>query len=162
MSQVMVRKFRDGGQQLPLLQETLHLLDGVRNRAYELFQRRGSAPGNDMGDWLQAEQEIFQVPRMELAETDGEFQLQLAVPGFEAKDIRVAALPDAVLVEGETAHRHSGKQGHVRVCEFGERKVFRQIPLPGRVDVDRVSATLDKGVLEIHAGKADHRGKNAA
>ena len=38
-----------------------------------------------MGDWLQAEKEVFRVPDMELAENEGEFQLQLALPGFDAE-----------------------------------------------------------------------------
>ena len=30
----------------------------VRLRAYELYIQRGAAPGNDVGDWLQAEREL--------------------------------------------------------------------------------------------------------
>lgn len=160
MNSVNVQRIREARQPRPLLQETIDLLNGVQRRAYELFERRGGAPGNEIGDWLQAEREIFQVPRIELSENDGEFQLQVAVPGFDAKDLRVAALPDVVIVEGETAHQHRDKKGNVRLCEFGERKVFRQIPLPERVDVDHVSATLDKGLLEIRASKAN--GKKGA
>jgi HSP20 family protein len=163
MTNITVQRIRDANQSRPLLQETIDLLDGVQKRAFELFQRRGGAPGNDVDDWLRAESEIFQVPRMELAENDGEFQLQLAVPGFDAKDLRVAALPDAIIVEGEAAHQHRAVRGSVRVCEFGERRVFRQIPLPAAVDIDRVSATLDKGLLEIHAAKTEQpKGKRAA
>lgn len=32
--------------------------DAVRNRAYELYLQRGATPGNDVGDWLQAEREL--------------------------------------------------------------------------------------------------------
>jgi HSP20 family molecular chaperone IbpA len=116
-----------------------------------------------MGDWLQAEREVFRVPDTELAEYAGEFQIQLAVPGFDAKDIRIAALPDALIVEGEAAHQHSGTNGGLHFCEFGERRMFRQIPLPKAVDVNHVSATLDKGMLQIRAAKAEQaKGKNAA
>jgi len=30
----------------------------VRLRAYELYLQRGSSPGNDVGDWLEAEREL--------------------------------------------------------------------------------------------------------
>jgi hypothetical protein len=30
----------------------------VRLRAYEIYQRRGGAAGNDLDDWLQAEREL--------------------------------------------------------------------------------------------------------
>ena len=163
MAPVNVQKIQDETQSQPLLQETTDLLKSVQARAFELFERRGGSAGNDVGDWLQAEREVFHVPEMELTETDGEFQLQLALPGFDAKDIRVAALAQAVIVEGETVHRHQHSNGTVHLCEFGERRVFRLVPFPKPVDVDHVSAKLDKGVLEIRAAKAEQRkGKRAA
>ena len=32
--------------------------DDVRLRAYELYLQRGADPGDDVGDWLQAEREL--------------------------------------------------------------------------------------------------------
>jgi len=32
--------------------------DDVRLRAYELYLRRGATPGDEVGDWLQAEREL--------------------------------------------------------------------------------------------------------
>ena len=157
MSNVVVEKIQEANQSRAILQETMDLLDKVRMRAFELFERRGGPHGNDMGDWLQAEKEVFRVPDMELAENEAEFQLQLALPGFDAKEIRVAALPDALIVEGEATHQHRGTNGAIHVCEFGERRAFRQIPLPKPVDVDQVSATLDKGVLHVRAPKAEQK-----
>lgn len=163
MSNVVVQKIRETNQPRPFLKETIDLLDGVRRRAFELFQRRGAVPGNDVADWLQAEREIFQVPSLELSENGSEFRLELALPGFEAEDMRIAALPDAVIVEADAVHHHRGNSGSIRLCEFGERRVFRQIPLPERVDVDRVSASLDKGVLHVRAPKLEvQKNKRAA
>ncbi len=162
MSNVAVQRIRDANRSRPLLKETTDLMDKVRMRAFDLFEERGRADGHDIGDWLRAEKEVFRVPDMELAESNGEFQLQLAVPGFDAKDIRVAALPDALIVEGEATHQHRGAQGTVHFCEFGERRLFRQIPLPKTVDVDQVSATLDKGVLQVRLAKERKKSKKAA
>lgn len=163
MSHVKVEHIQETKQAQPLLQETMELLDDVRARAYELFERHGHVAGNDLGDWLEAEKEVFRVPEMELAENEKEFNVQLALPGFDAGDIRVAALPDALIVEAEAAHQHRAGDGTVRLCEFGERRVFRQIPLPEPVDVDHVSATLDKGLLHVRAAKAElQKGKQAA
>jgi HSP20 family protein len=162
MNNVSVQKIRDRNQGGALLQETSELLDRVRTRAFELSQWRGGAPGNDLADWLQAEREIFEVPAADLTENDGEFRIQLALPGFDAKDIRLAALPDSLIVEAENTHEHRSNTGTVHYCEFGEHRVFRQIPLPKPVDVEHVSATLDKGVLEVHAVKARDQGKRAA
>jgi hypothetical protein len=37
----------------------INLEDEIRCRAYELFQERGGIPGNERGDWLQAEREVL-------------------------------------------------------------------------------------------------------
>jgi len=67
-----------------------------------------------------------------------------------------------VIVEAAVAHQHRCVKGNVRICEFGERTVYRQIPLPEPVDVDHVSATLDKGLLEIRVMKANHGARATA
>ena len=33
--------------------------DQIRERAFEIYQKRGSKPGNDMQDWLHAERQIL-------------------------------------------------------------------------------------------------------
>jgi HSP20 family molecular chaperone IbpA len=86
------------GTNRALYAETIELLDKVRTRTFEFFEKRGRDSGNGMRDWFQ--KVVFQVPDMELAETEDEFQLQFALSGFDAKDIRVSAFPDAVIDEG--------------------------------------------------------------
>jgi hypothetical protein len=41
------------GLQQPTITE-----DDVRQRAYEFYLRRGANPGDEVGDWLQAEREL--------------------------------------------------------------------------------------------------------
>jgi Protein of unknown function (DUF2934) len=38
----------------------INLDDEIRRRAYELYQQRGAAPGNQAEDWLNAEREVRQ------------------------------------------------------------------------------------------------------
>ena len=38
--------------------ETLSLEERIRRRAYELYVQRGNESGSELGDWLQAEEEI--------------------------------------------------------------------------------------------------------
>jgi hypothetical protein len=39
--------------------ETLPLEERIRRRAYELYVERGNESGSDLGDWLQAKEEIL-------------------------------------------------------------------------------------------------------
>ena len=106
---------------------------------------------------------MFHAPDVELSETEREFHLRVALPGFDAKNVKVAALADRLIVEAESSHRHEGEDATIHFCEFTEYHVFRQIPMPQPVDVDLVSATLDNGVLHVQAAKAKQAsGKTAA
>ena len=42
----------------------------------------------------------------------------------------------------------------MRFSELTEKKMFRRFDLPEPIDPDKVQAALDKGILEITAGRA--------
>jgi HSP20 family molecular chaperone IbpA len=68
-----------------------------RNRAFELFQLRGGEHGLDLDDWFKAENKLLIVPEGDITEKDGSFELKLAIPGFEEKELKVTALPDTLV-----------------------------------------------------------------
>ncbi|MGH9657733.1 MAG: DUF2934 domain-containing protein [Bryobacteraceae bacterium] len=39
--------------------DSLSLEERIRQRAYERYLQRGTEPGSELDDWLQAEEEIF-------------------------------------------------------------------------------------------------------
>jgi HSP20 family protein len=155
MANVAVEKCPDSGA-LPetLWQRMNAITDEIRQRAFGLFEGRGRTIGMDLGDWLQAEREVMWSPASELVEKKDDFCARLALPGFDAKDLEVTATPNALIVEAESAHTHEGKEGDVCLCEFSGRRLFRRLDLPSEIDVDKVTASLDKGILEIDAPKA--------
>jgi len=42
----------------------------IRSRAREIFLQHGSRPGHDMDNWLQAENELMQLPVRKVAELE--------------------------------------------------------------------------------------------
>ena len=46
-----------------MMPDTVPSQDRIRVRAYELYQSRGREPGQDLQDWLRAEQEILKRER---------------------------------------------------------------------------------------------------
>lgn len=125
-------------------------LQGIRHRAFDYFQQRGQVLGNDWDDWLRAERELLWNPHAEMFENPFAIVLRIAVPGFGPKSIQVTATPQSLLIQGTEAHRHDGIETRLHFCEFGQR-LFRLFDLPRRIDPKTVSATLDKGILEILA-----------
>ena len=62
----------------------------IAQRAYEIYQSRGSEHGADQDDWFTAEQEILHPLAIERSLTDRALRLTAQVPGFAAKDLEVA------------------------------------------------------------------------
>ena len=155
MSHVAIEKVHGKGEPpASFLEDLRNLAERIRHRAFEIFEHRGSADGSDLDDWLQAEREMTWAPESELKESGGRFELEIAVPGFEEKDLNVTALQDAVVVRAEASHSYEKTEHGVHRTEYGERSLLRRFDLPGPIDVDKVSANLDHGVLKLSAPKA--------
>ena len=154
MSEMVVEKIHENEEAVkPTLEKLENLLERVRQRAFEIFENRGSTIGNDLDDWFKAEHELIWAPAADLIEKDGKFELQITVPGFEANQVNVTAFPDSVVVHADCTHKHEQSEGDLHFCECGERRLYRRLVLPSRINVDKVTAALDKGVLRITADK---------
>jgi HSP20 family protein len=154
MSQVAINKWKNPETTPRTFLEHLETItDSIRERAFNIFQNNGGN-GSEVDDWLQAERDVVWSPTSELVDDKKEFRARIALPGFDAKDIRVSAMPDALVIQADATHAHEGKSGNVRFCEFSEKNLFRRLPLPAPIDVDKVTASVDKGILAVTAPKA--------
>jgi HSP20 family protein len=137
-----------------IFQEIRDLGERVRERAFELFEHRGCKSDHKLEDWLRAEQELIWSPQSELLEKDGTFTLRLSTPGFKADEVNVTALPGVLVVKAEAHHEREETTGKVHFSEFGQKTLFRRYPLPEPIALDKVTASLDNGVLQVTAPKA--------
>src|SRR5665213_1965574 len=154
MSQVAINKWKNPETTPRTFLEHLETItDSIRERAFNIFQNNGGN-GSELDDWLQAERDVVWSPASELVDDKKEFRARIALPGFDAKDIQVSAMPDALVIQADATQAHEGKSGNVRFCEFSEKNLFRRLPLPAPIDVDKVTASVDKGILEVTAPKA--------
>ena len=84
--------------------------------------------------------------------------MKVALAGFEPDDITVTATPTELLVKAchkdESASKDEGDGSKVRWTEFHSNQVYRQIPLPGSTDVNKVQANFSHGMLEVKLPKA--------
>lgn len=156
MSQVAIDKYKNSETISPTLLERLEsITDSIRKRAFHLFHSRGGANGSDLEDWLHAERDVVWSPASELVENEKDLRARIALPGFDVKDVQVSVTPDSLVIEAGATHSHEDKSANVRFCEFSEKQLFRRISLPAAIDVDKVKASLDKGILEVIAPKAE-------
>src|SRR5580658_6831186 len=118
MAFVAVEKVTEKGPRAPSLIDKLETMaERVRERAYEIFQSRGTN-GREIEDWLQAERDLIFKPDSDLIERDGKFEIRVAAPGFKAAETSVTATPGALIVSAKSSHKHEEKNTDVHFCEF--------------------------------------------
>jgi len=159
MYSVAIEKFCESeAGAMALLQGMEKVTDAVRERAFGHFLDRGGILGQDMDDWLRAERELVWTPGAEMTEDRNSITLRVGAPGLEPRQIKVTATPNSILIQGHEVHKHEGKDGRtakdgkVCFCDF-ERQLLRRVDLPVPIEVEKITATLDKGILQIVAPK---------
>ena len=135
--------------------ELAALAEQIRECAFTRFEKRGGADGHALEDWLEAERELMLTPPWELVVQDNKYQLKMAAPGFDARDLHLTASPTMLLVRGQSAHHRHPKDGEVRFCDFEHKNIFRRWEWPASVDVDSVRAKLANGILQVTATRGD-------
>lgn len=166
MSKLNVQKVPSAEDRgLPIFDEFDEIADRIRVRAFNLFANRGFSQGHDLEDWFTAQREICW-PAAELVEEDDEFEVKVALAGFEPEDITVTATPRQLIVKASHKDQRtdSDDSNGTRVCwsEFHRDDVYREIAFPSDVDVGKTKAEFAKGMLEIEAPKVKGRKKPAA
>lgn len=143
-----VREMRDTAQQT---------LDSIAARAFALFSERGAHGGGPLGDWLAAERELSW-PAGELAETEDQLVLRMALPGVAPDEVHVTVTPGEIFVRADSARARSGRErldgARVLWSEFRDARVCRRVALPAEVRAADVRAVLQHGVLVVTAPKA--------
>lgn len=146
----MTRKSQPGKIQSVLVVEA-DILDrmnetdaSIAQRAYEIYQSRGSKHGADQDDWFTAEQEILRPLSIERYVTDNALRLTAQLPGFAAKDLEVSIGHRRAVICG--IHPDSNQAADTS-CK--DRKVMRIVELPFDVDPVLARATLQSGKLQV-------------
>lgn len=124
--------------------------DQITRRAHELFMLRGCADGHDREDWLQATSEILMNVPIDLAETDSELTIRADVPGFSENELDVRVGPRSVCITGARQQNLEQTDERSVYVERRAHQIFRTLELPAEIDPDRVTASVNQGVLEIN------------
>ncbi|WP_250126071.1 Hsp20/alpha crystallin family protein [Chroococcidiopsis sp. CCMEE 29] len=95
------------------------------------------------------------VPAAEMQETEDAIHLRLEIPGMEAKDLDVQVTAEAVSINGERKSETKTEDKGVTRSEFRYGKFQRVIPLPARIQNDKVQAEYKNGVLNLTLPKAE-------
>ncbi len=97
------------------------------------------------------------VPAIDVVESDSYFVLRADLPGLSEADVNIEVDDNVLTVSGERKSEHEERtSGYYRV-ERSSGSFRRSLVLPEGVDADAITATFDKGVLEISVPKPEQR-----
>ena len=163
MSTVPVQQLT-GEKSLPAtwLDELRRFTARVQHRAFELFESDGREHGRHLNHWLEAEKQELSGQSLALINSADEIEVRLCLHDFKASELEVSALPDALLVKAETSLDKETTDEGMHNLEYRNESFFRRVALPEAVNVERVTAKFEKGVLCIVARKAATAEKKVA
>lgn len=87
------------------------------------------------------------VPSIELSEKDGNYQIDMALAGFKRDDIDIEVSGNEITVSGTYERKTEDRKTHY--SEMQQTSFSRTIVLPQDVNADKVTATLESGMLHI-------------
>jgi len=107
----------------------------------------------ELHQWSQGEQNTFWSPTCEMMETDSTVKLIVDMPQCGVSDIQLALLPRVIILKQKVRLLASRSWKEVWRALFGPAELFRRFDVPALIDVNRVKAELELGVLTVTAPK---------
>lgn len=93
------------------------------------------------------------VPAVDIYEDEHNLVLKLEVPGLNEEDLNVSLENNTLTVTGERKFEKEEKEENFHRIERRYGSFTRTFRLPNTVDVEKVEAGYDKGILKITLGK---------
>ena len=133
--------------------EPLRELNSLQSEMNRLFNTVFDTPqagggANVMRRWM---------PALDLVEAGDHFVLRADLPGMSEDDVSIEFEDGTLTISGERKAEHEdSREGYHRVeRSFGT--FSRSLTLPKGVDADAVTASFDRGVLEVRIPKPEQK-----
>jgi HSP20 family protein len=97
------------------------------------------------------------VPPVDLVEADDHFVLKADLPGLSEEDVAIEVQDGTLTISGERSAEHEQRErGWYRIeRSFGSFR--RSLTMPDGVDPEAISASFERGVLEVRIPKPAER-----
>lgn len=86
-------------------------------------------------------------PKVDIAETNKAFEIQLAVPGFEKKDFNIDLKDGRLTISGERKFEKESKEKNYHTVQTEYGKFFRSFQLPDNIEAQGIEASYENGIL---------------
>lgn len=145
MTTTELEPLRPGNALATLEREMERFMDGFFGRRFPRFHPAGVAVA---------------APHIEMYDQKGEIVVKAELPGLEKDDIHVTVEGDVLTIKGERKREKETKDEDYYLCESSYGMFSRAIELPVTVKPDKITATLNNGVLQVHLPRAEDAQRN--
>ena len=130
--------------------EPLRELTTLQNEMNRLFGSAFDTPtpgnGGTLRRWM---------PAMDLVEADEHFVLRADLPGMSEEDVNIEVEERVLTISGERKAEHTETKDGYQRFERAFGAFSRSLTLPEGIDAEAVSASFDRGVLEVRIPKPE-------
>jgi HSP20 family protein len=109
--------------------------------------------GKKITDNIPHNEEVATIPSVNIAEENKAFEVSVALPGFDKKDVKIEIQNDCLIISSEKKYEKEEKNKNWMRKEFGYASFQRIFHLPESADQDKVQAEMKNGVLSIKVAK---------
>lgn len=88
-------------------------------------------------------------PSLELSEKDGNYVVDMALPGFDPKNIDIEVSGNEITISGTYERKQEDRKTHY--SEMQQASFTRTVVLPQEIDADKVTASFEHGMLHVTA-----------
>ena len=92
-------------------------------------------------------------PAADIRETDQELTFAIEISGSESGDVEVTTQNGVLTVQGERTEQWKD-EGRYHLLERGYGSFVRRFQLPDGVDIDKIEAEVENGLLEVRIPKS--------
>jgi len=93
------------------------------------------------------------IPNIDIVEGDSSLIVTADLPGVDEKELDLQFNEGTLIIKGNKTAEHDEKKDNYHVFERYSGTFMRSIPIPFNVSVEKVSASLENGVLIIEIPK---------
>jgi len=111
--------------------------------------------GNKINDHAAANEEVSTLPSVNISDANKAFEVNVAVPGLDKKDVKIEIVDDCLVVSSEKQYDHEERNKNWVRREYGYASFQRMFQLPEDADGNKVFAKMKNGILQIKIAKKD-------
>jgi len=93
-------------------------------------------------------------PHIDVFETQREFVVKMEIAGVNKEDIKLRFSDGMLIISGRRIDECEEERLGFHLMEISYGRFERRIPLPDNLDIERVKAIYDRGILKVSIPKA--------